>query len=67
MPQVDRSARYSEYRVWGLGQHGTRALFVVAFVAVEGAAKVPVSGVNEFQGGWGGGWGWLFYSRPQWV
>ena len=23
MPQVDRSARYSEYRVWGLGQRGT--------------------------------------------
>ena len=23
MPHVDRSARYSEYRVWGLGQRGT--------------------------------------------
>ena len=23
MPHVDRSAGYSEYRVWGLGQRGT--------------------------------------------
>lgn len=23
MPQVDRGTRYSEYRVWGLGQRGT--------------------------------------------